>query len=289
MELRRNGVDVEVFFLQGKGFLAYLKALFKLQAFLKKNQYDIVHAHYGYSGLIAGLISKYPVIVTYHGTDITEKTSNVISFFSTLFAHWNIFVTQKLLDKTIRRPKGNFSIIPCGVDLDSFYPIEKTIATKNLKWTEERTRILFSSSFSNEIKNSGLARKSLEKIKGYQFDFIEIKDKTRQEVAWMLNACDLLLLTSYSEGSPQIIKEAMACNCPIVATNVGDIEEVILGTKNSFVTDFDLDEIASKISLILDRKERSDGFLNIAKYNNKGIAGQIVKVYNGLLQNSATE
>jgi teichuronic acid biosynthesis glycosyltransferase TuaC len=63
----------------------------------------------------------------------------------------------------------------------------------------------------------------------------------------LLNAADLLLLTSLTEGSPQVIKEAMACNCPIVATDVGDIREIIGYTDGCYITTFKPSDVAVKI------------------------------------------
>jgi teichuronic acid biosynthesis glycosyltransferase TuaC len=282
-ELKRQNVSVDLFFLQGRGIKSYLKGVFKLRTFLKTHYYDLVHAHYGYSGLVAGIVSKYPVVVTYHGTDITERISNAISFFSILLADWNIFVSRNLMEKLIRKPRSRFSIIPCGVDLEIFYPKEKYYAMMELNWHGNRKKVLFSSSFKNPIKNVDLAKKSLDMFERKDIEFIEIKDKTRKEVALMLNACDVLLLTSYSEGSPQIIKEAMACNCPIVATDVGDIQEVVGNAKNCFLTDFDPREIFSKISLVFSKQERSNGKSFVEEFSNKRISSKIIRIYKEML------
>jgi teichuronic acid biosynthesis glycosyltransferase TuaC len=284
-ELRKRSISVDVFSFRGRGISSYLQGAFALRNVLRKNNYDLVHAHYGYSGLIAGMVSKVPVVVTYHGTDITEWFSNIISSISIQAADWNIFVSNKLLHQALKKPKNDYSIIPCGVNFDVFIPINKHEALRYLGWRMDVKIILFSSSFSNPIKNVRLARQALSKCGEQQFEFIEIKGKTRQEVAWMLNACDLLLLTSFSEGSPQIVKEAMACNCPIVATDVGDVREVIADTENCYVTGFDPDEIASKISLVLSKGSRSNGEQRIKKMDNRLVVDKIMGVYDHLVTN----
>jgi glycosyltransferase involved in cell wall biosynthesis len=283
VSLKEHVHTIDVFFLKGTGIWSYFRGAYELRDYLKKKSYDIVHAHYGYCGLIAGLVSKFPVAVTYHGTDITEKISNVISLFSILLANWNIFVSEKIYRKAIWSPINNFSIIPCGVDLDLFKPSEIENSSIKKIFYENKKRILFSSSFSNKVKNYPLAKESLLLLRDLDVSIIELKNKTRIEVAEMLNNCDLLLLTSFTEGSPQIVKEAMACNCPIVATDVGEVKEIIGDTDNCFVTGFDKYEIAEKVKLIFNNGERSNGRKFINNYSSKRIAIKIFEVYNKVL------
>ncbi len=100
----------------------------------------------------------------------------------------------------------------------------------------------------------------------------------------MLNASNLLLLTSFSEGSPQIIKEAMACNCPIVATDVGDIKEVIGNTEGCYITSFNPDDVAAKIKLALDFNKRTNGREKIKPFDNELIAKKIYKIYTRIIE-----
>lgn len=275
--------DIQVFFLRGKGFLGYFKSAIQLRKFLKETQFDLIHAHYGYSGLLASIVSDIPTVVTYHGTDITENFSNLISTFSILLADWNIFVSSKLRERSFFKPKHHFSIIPCGVDLGIFLPLNRAEAFLKIGWINDKKRILFSSFFDNPIKNVSLARESLKLLEKHDAELIELKNKTREEVALILNSCEVLLLTSHSEGSPQVIKEAMACNCPIVATDVGDIREVISDTNHCYTTRFDPKEIAQKLDLILQQNERSNGRERVLEFDNKKIAANVLEVYNKVL------
>lgn len=281
--LKKHIQTVDVFFLRGTGILSYIKGAFELRKFLKNRDYDIVHAHYGYCGFIAGLVSRFPVVVTYHGTDIVEKVSNVISSFSIFFASWNIFVSEKLYQKALWRPKKNFSIIPCGVDLNIFKPISLEKRELKLDYGIGKNEILFSSSFSNKIKNFLLANDSFLLLKDLDPTLIELSNKTRLEVAEMLNRCDILLLTSFSEGSPQIVKEAMACNCPIVSTDVGDVKNIIGPAEYCFVTKFDKFEIAEKVRFILEEGKRSNGREFIGEFSDQLVIEKILKVYNQVL------
>ena len=84
-----------------------------------------------------------------------------------------------------------------------------------------------------------------------------------QKLVYYYNAADMLLMTSLSEGSPNVIKEAMACNCPIVSTKVGDVEEIVANTKNCYLSDWDPENISKLILKIYDNRDRTNGRNNI--------------------------
>ena len=102
---------------------------------------------------------------------------------------------------------------------------------------------------------------------------------SREKVAVLLSASDLMLLPSLSEGSPQIVKEAMACNCPIVATDVGDIKEILGDTEGCYITKFDPIDLAEKITLALNFGKRTNGRVRMENYDNKVIADKIFNIY----------
>lgn len=276
----KDHVDtVDVFFLKGAGISSYFKGAFELRNFLRSKTYDIVHAHYGYCGLVAGLVSPFPVVVTYHGTDLTESLSRVISCVSVRLASWNIFVSKRLFERVIPSPKSRYSILPCGVDLDVFFPKSKIQASAELGWDPKRKRVVFSSSFDNPVKNFPLAKSALDMIPDVGFDLIELKDKSRKEVALILNASDVLLLTSHSEGSPQIIKEALACGCPIVSVDVGDVRERIAGKQNCFLVKNDPEHIADALKKSLNSAERSNTPGIHKNLDNRSIIEHLSEIY----------
>jgi glycosyltransferase involved in cell wall biosynthesis len=275
-------VEIELFLIKGKGILGYLKNIKKLRNVLNSKNFDIIHAHNGPSGFIAIFQRRVPVIITFHGSDINLRYLNVISSFAVLFSKWNIFVSQKLYDKIYLKTSARYSIIPCGINMDVFSPFDKTIARNKLGLSTTGKYILFGAAFNNPIKNYALTKKALE-LSGVNSEVIELKNKSREEVCYLLNACDVLLLTSKSEGSPQVIKEAMACNCPIIATNVGTVKEIIGEARNCYITDFNPKNIAEKLITILTTGGRADGQANIKEYDNLLIANQILKVYHTLV------
>ena len=269
-------IEYDTFFIKGKGFAGYLNNVLVLRKNINSFAPEVVHAHFGLSGLLACLQRKVPAVITFHGSDAYIPKVKLISRFAAKISRFNIFVSeiiQKKIDGNYR-----FSIIPCGINLDIFYPIDMKMARKKLNMDQEKKYILFSSSFTNTVKNSPLAFFAVN-ILNMNSELIELKNKNRDEVNLLLNACDLLLLTSKSEGSPQIIKEAMACNCPIVATNVGDIKEVIGSTEGCFITSFDPNDIAGKIKLAIKFDKRTNGREKIKHFDNKLIAKKIYNIY----------
>ena len=273
--------EYDTFFIKGKGITGYLKNLHGLNKKIKSFEPYIVHAHYGLSGLLACLQRKAPVVITFHGSDAYLPMVRLLSRIAARLSRFNIFISDNVQDKI----KGNkrYSIVPCGINLDVFYPIDMKIAREKLDIETEKKYILFSSSFDNSVKNSPLAFSAIEKLQ-MNHELIELKNRSREEVNLLLNACNLLLLTSKTEGSPQIIKEAMACNCPIVATDVGDIREVIGNTKGCYITSFNPDDVADKIKLTIKFDKRTNGREMIKHLDNKLIAEKIYKIYKNVVE-----
>ena len=95
-----------------------------------------------------------------------------------------------------------------------------------------------------------------------------------------LNAADVLLLTSFSEGSPNIIKEALACNCPIVSTDVGDVKENFKETSGNLICSYEAESIAKKIEFLLKSDRRTNSRGKIEHLDRKKIAKKIIGLYN---------
>ncbi len=276
-----SALTYDCFFVKGKGTRGYYNNLALLNEKIKEFSPNLIHAHGGHIGLLCNLQRKVPVVVTYHGSDINLTTSRLISISASMLCNTNIFVSRQLLNKMPFK-SNSWAVIPCGVDFDVFFPVTKSEAKQELEFQVNDNYILFSSSFENKVKNYPLAEKSMAGFS--EVHLKEIKNRSRAEVSLLLNGAELLLLTSFSEGSPQIIKEAMACNCPIVATDVGDIREVIGDTEGCFITSFDPKDVAEKIKLALAFGKRTNGRQKIGHLDNRIIAGKIVAVYRDVLK-----
>ena len=113
--LKEAGCEMDFFGLQGKGLKGYLKNLPQLKQKIKEFHPDVIHAHYGLSGLFANLQRQVPVVTTYHGSDINERKVLPFSRMAMRLSAWNIFVSRKTME--IARPKKHYSLLPCGIDL----------------------------------------------------------------------------------------------------------------------------------------------------------------------------
>jgi glycosyltransferase involved in cell wall biosynthesis len=275
-----QGIDIVYFGVEGKGISGYLKNRKQLINSIKAEKPDIIHAHYGLSGLLANLQRKIPVITTYHGSDINNKKALIFSKISILLSKFNIFVSQKNINTA--KPKKNFALIPCGVDKEIFNPKKKAECRANFGFGENEKLVLFSSSFDNTVKNAELAKNAVAMLNNVKL--LELKGYNRLQVSGLMNAVDVCLLTSFSEGSPQFVKEAMACSRPIVATDVGDIQQVFGDTEGCFLTDFNVEHCAEQLKKALEfaqKNEHTNGCnrLEILQLDNKTIVNKLIEIY----------
>ena len=282
--LKKIDIQIEYFLIKGKGWTGYLKSLSKLKKKIKNKNFNLIHAHYGLSGLLATLQRRIPVIITFHGSDININKNYKWSFIASRLSSKNIFV-HKDQPKKLKVMLNEKDIIPCGINLKIFQPKDKVALRKKLDWDQKKVYILFSSSFDKPVKNVNLAYKSTQNIKNSEL--IELKNYTKIELSNLMNAADLLLVTSFSETGPLIVKEAIACNCPVVSTDVGDVKEIIVKRKNSFVTSYNPKEIEAVIKKVIKlKKPVPKKELTLQEYDLNYAAQRIKVVYQECLKNN---
>ena len=267
--LQNAGVVCEYFTVEGKGVKGYLRNFIPMMCKIREFQPDIIHAHYGLSGLLANLQRKVPVVTTYHGSDINNPKVLRYSKVSIILSAWNIFVSNKNIQ--LAGVKRKFSLIPCGVDTDIFSPMDRKLERKKLGFRESDHIVLFAGAFDNPVKNPELAKEAVAKVPDARL--MELKGYSRTQVAELMNAADVCLMTSHSEGSPQFIKEAMACNCPIVSVDVGDVKEVIEGVEGCHIAERNAMDVALKIEQVLIENKRTNGY---EKIKNSGFEAAVV-------------
>jgi len=291
--LKLLNVEFDFFLVTGSGIIGYLKNYPSLLKKIKSFDPDFIHAHYGFSGLLACLQRKIKVITTYHGSDINPlskvgharvKHINIFSFLALKLSYYNIFVSDELLQ--ISAQKTNCSVIPCGVSLNIFFEQTKEESRKKMHLMPNKKYVLFASSFDVPVKNYPLSKNAIDLVK--DCELIEMKGFNRNEVALLMNACDVLMVTSRNESGPLVVKEAMACNCPIVSTDVGDVRHVIGDTEGCYIADFDPTDVAEKIKLALQfskTRGRTNGRPRIIELglDDENIATKIIKVYEKVL------
>lgn len=271
-----NEIGFDTFFLKKKGLKGYLGSLPAMIREINLLKPDLIHAHGGTIALLCNLQRKVPVITTFHGSDINNKSIRWLSAIAGLLSNKAIYVSQQLRKKAIIKKKTD-TIIPCGIDLDTFKPVPQEEARNTLHLPVNDPYILFCSQFDNPIKNFDLVRKVLKLLPPIKI--LEIANRTRDEVNLLINGSSLVLLTSFSEGSPNVIKEAMACNCPIVSVDVGDVKEVIGNTEGCYLTSYDPMDIADKIKSALAWGKRTQGRAKINHLESSIIANKIIEIY----------
>lgn len=279
--LNRHGCEIEYLGLQGKGIKGYLKNLPAIKRKIREVQPDVIHAHYGLSGLLANLQRRIPVVTTYHGSDINDKKALRFSNIAMRLSAWNIFVSRKTLD--IAQPKKHFSLLPCGIDLCEAQLTEKSIARQKMKLDEKKKYVLFAGAFDNAVKNAPLAQEVLALIQDDNVELLELKGYSREEVTLLMCAADAFLMTSLTEGSPQVIKEAMACGCPIVSVDVGDVQERIEGVEGCYVaTTREPQELSVLLQKAFDFQGRTKGREKIITdgLDNSQVADKLMSLYN---------
>jgi len=280
--LKEIGLDIDYFLIKGKGITGYLKNYFNLIRLIKTNTYDIIHAHYGLSGLLATFQSQVPVVITFHGSDVNlNRTNFYLSFLASRLSNANIFVHESL-SKKLSLFSDKAEIIPCGVNLNLFKPIDKLASRDKLGLDLNYNYVLFSSSFNNKIKNAALAKLALSNFEN--IILLEMKGYSREEVHLLMNAVDILIVTSHSETGPLVVKEALACNCPIISTDVGDVKELVNGTKKCYIVEYDAKQIEQRIRDILSSNKRSDGRAAVKHLSLEKVATDVCSVYKRVLK-----
>ena len=278
--LRQCGCEVDFYGVVGKGWSGYLNNLAGLKKKIHSFHPDVIHAHYGLSGLLANLQRKVPVVTTYHGSDINDPKAYRFSKTAIRLSAWNIFVSKEILEKA--KVVKKCSLLPCGVDVKGIKPVDKKDARKEMNLIQEKKYVLFAGAFDNEVKNAALAQQAVSNLGDATAELLELKGYSREEVGLLLCAADVLLMTSWAEGSPQVIKEAMAYGCPIVSVDVGDVKERVDGIGGCYVTlSRDPQELAECLRKAFSFKGRTEGYHKIIVdgMDNDVVAKRLVEIY----------
>lgn len=287
-EIGKLNIIIHHYLIRGKGILGYLMNFGRLKKIILEFGPDIIHAHYGFSGLLANLQRKVPVITTYHGSDINNAFPLLFSKLSILLSAYNIFTSQKLALKA--NVKNKYSIISCGVDMCIFNEITKTEAQNSMKLPGESFYVLFPAGFENKNKNYKLAKSSIDILANQNINIklIELKGYKRQEVNILLNAVDCVLVTSKKESGPLVIKEAMAVNKTAVSVDVGDVKEMFDNLEGYYLSSYSASDLSEKIKKSLSfscKTKGRDRILNLG-LDSKSVALRIRRIYHQILVSS---
>ena len=248
--LMSEGVEIEWYLLKGKGIKGYLKNVKPLRKYLKEHKYDAIHAHYSLSAFVASLAGAKPLVVSLMGSDV--KAAGWYKFIIRLFATFGGWKSIIVKSNDMYRSLGikRAIVIPNGVNMERFKPMDKVECQKKLGWkisndklqtTNAVRHILFPANALRPEKDYALAEAAVQiinhksQITNTHVVLYAFENTPNAETPYWYNAADVVLMTSKWEGSPNAIKEAMACSRPIVATNVGDIVERTSGVEGCYV------------------------------------------------------
>lgn len=275
------GVNVYYYTITHKGLFGYLRHVFKLKAFIRNNNFDIYHAHYSLSGYTAWLAGCKPLVVSLMGSDVKSAG---ISIYLTKFLvkfFWKKTIV-KSEDMKITLNVKSVLVIPNGVDFHKFIPIPKNIAINFLNWDINKKHILFAASKNRPEKNYQLFEEAIQLLKLENICIHTLEDIDNNIMPYYLNASDVVVLTSKHEGSPNVIKEALACERPVVSTEVGDVPKLISKINGCFLSAAEPISLATNIeSALIHNKIISRD--SIAYLDSAKIAKSIIDIYKGIV------
>jgi glycosyltransferase involved in cell wall biosynthesis len=298
--LRREGIDVDLFPFRGaRDPRNYLAAWKEVHRRLQGGAYDLVHAQFGQSGITA-IPKRVPLVVTFRGDDLEGIIGETGRYVPTgwLLRSVSRFVARQA-DATIvvsdhmkRYLPGSVAphIMPSGIDLELFRPEPRNAVRRRLGLSLEQRLVLF-------VGNPGLARKR-HALAQAAVDLVNRSLPVRLMVGWemphrqiaeLMNACDALVLTSMQEGSPNSVKEALACNLPVVSVPVGDVALRLRGLPGcELCPDDRVETIAAALERVLRRGERVEGRSAVRNLDERLLTRQLIGIYESVLPATKT-
>ena len=289
--LENNGVVIDYFIIQGKGLIGYLKNIPILRKKIKMNGYDVIHSHYSFSGWISVLtFCKVPQVLSFMGTDVygnvdekgKPKLKGKINYFiSKLIQPFvnQIIVKSKRLGNYVYL-KNKMHVVPNGVDFERFKPVERSEARDKINLISNKKQILFLGNKNNARKNYALLKNAFEYLNSSEYDLLPFEYPVEKElIPYYINSADVVIMTSYLEGSPNVVKEAMACNIPVVSVDVGDVPEIIEKTQGCYIVEYEAKNLSDKIKKACTFKNTS-GRKDISHLEINNVANTIIKIYN---------
>jgi len=243
--------------------------------------YDLVHANYGLTAPMAIAQPRHPVVLSLWGSDLMGRYGPVTRRLAPLCDA--VVVMSQGMAETYGR---DCRVIPHGVDLDTFRPMARDRARGEVGWPTDERIVLFPYPPKRDVKNHPRARAIVDRVVDRVDRPVSLRTATdipHERMPYYLNAADALLLTSRREGSPNTVKEAMACDLPVVATDVGDVARRLGPVSPSTVSDDD-DALVAGLAEILRTGDRSDGREHADEVGVERMGARLLSVYDSVAQ-----
>ena len=289
--LRQAGIEIEIYSFRGrKNPVNYLKAWLNVRRTFDVKKFDLIHAQFGHSALIA-VPAPIPLVISFRGSDllgiagangrytVTGRVLRLLSRWVARRADNNIVVAAHLL--THLPAHVPVRVIPGGIDLDLFHPIKRLDARQQLGLPRDKTLVLFAANPHNHVKRYHLAKNAVDLLrKTFSVELIVVMDAPHNMMPAYMNACDALLLTSSHEGSPAVVKEALACNLAVVSVDVGDVREHIGSVPGCFVcAEHSPESLAEGLAQALRNPQPIRGRDSVMHLDERISVQNIIKVY----------
>ncbi|MFL5626648.1 MAG: glycosyltransferase [Ktedonobacteraceae bacterium] len=287
------GLDVEIIHPKpGPVLLRYASAIIQVLLKTLTLRFDVVHGHYGQWCFIARMQWSTPVVASFLGSDLlsTPDINPAYSKKDAIVLHVSRWLCRRV-DAVIVKSEGmkkatlvsqdNIFIIPNGVDFELFRPIPRAEARAVLGWDQDHYYVLFGNDPHKPVKNFPLAQAAIEclRARGISAELVVANGLPQTTVVKYINASNALILPSIVEGSPNIVKETMACNVPVVATDVGDVSQVISRTRGCSVCPPNPQALAAALEQALQHTEPTTGRIDIMHLDRRAVAQQVIAVY----------
>ncbi len=298
--LRARGLAVDVLFIDGPGSVwNYVSGPIDLSRAMRRGAYDLVHAHYVFSGLIARVQFRLPIVLTHHGIETQQGWTAPLCRLTSRVTDATI-ATSPVVAAGLGLP--GVTILPCGVDTDRFRPMAKDLARAQLGLPQTPPLILFLG-LPRPEKRLPLIEAAVARLQtaAPAATLLKVHDRPRDTIPLYLNAADVLVLASTAEGSPMAVREAMACNLPVVCTDVGDVQALFGGLPGHFLlpcpprgsdmlrfTAEEADALAAQVAAALAFGGRTAGRERILPWSLAAVAQKIEALYWRVLQRRGT-
>jgi len=265
--IRSAKIDVDVLFFDPRQNRAnYASNLPRIIRAIGSRRYDIIHTHHTYTMILVDIAKRLtrsttPTVLTHHEPETLDsegrtrtwhptsqlRHSKRLKRFAARRADFVIFVSRQLATTlAIDRPQD---VIPCGVDLGKFRPLDRMESRRRLGLPADRQMFFFPPHPKNRRKRFELDRQAYELVRAELPDVLIVTggDIHADTMPLYYNAADVMVQTSYCEASPTVVKEALACELPVVSTDVGDTREMIEGVPHCWVCPEEPRELAKRI------------------------------------------
>jgi teichuronic acid biosynthesis glycosyltransferase TuaC len=286
-EVRRRGVDVDVFeFARGRG--EYLPAARRLRSLLRRERFDLVHAHYGLAGWVARLAGAKPLVVTFHGTDVRHHLVGPLSHRLAWRVDLVAGVSRALFEPEDGRPGlpavPGSAVLPCGPDLRRFEAIPRAQARRQLGLDPDRGYLFFP---ANPARPEKRHDRAAEVAAACEADLLTGGSIEPERMPLWINAANAVLVTSDYEGFGMAAVEALACEVPVLSTDVGIAPYVLGGIDGCLCAPFDAAAWATVTRRHLQAPDpRVAGAGRAATLSAAGMAERVIEAYEAVVEDA---